>query len=110
MEAQERSQLSLDWQNKHVTTTGADAPLTLGSAAEVDLRVDGAFASRSHARIERRNHDFVLVDHSTNGTFVQTEDERVTHVHRGVLRLWGDGWLSLGEPLSADNAIRFQHC
>ena len=51
----------------------------------------------------------MLVDHSTNGTYVQTEDEQVTFLRRGEFRLWGDGWIALGEPLSAETAIRFRH-
>ena len=74
-----------------------------------DLTVAGSTASRSHAHIEQRKQYFVLVDHSTNGTFVQTEDERVTFLRRGEMRLWGNGWIALGEPLSSESAIRFRH-
>jgi pSer/pThr/pTyr-binding forkhead associated (FHA) protein len=109
MEAHGRSNLVLDWHDHKVTHDGGDSTLVLGSQPDVDLRLPREFTSRHHARIERRNHDFVLVDTSTNGTYVQTEDERVTYVHHGVLRLWGEGWISLGEPLSGDAAIRFQH-
>jgi hypothetical protein len=49
----------------------------------------------------------VLVDHSTNGTNVQTEDERISMVHPGEMRWWGAGWISLGEPLTPETAIRF---
>ena len=49
-----------------------------------------------------------LVDFSTNGTYVQTEDEQVTHVHRGKLKLWGEGWISLGEPLNLGQPIHYR--
>lgn len=108
MDAHEASQLVLDWRDRQLVVND-DHVLALGSDPATDLTVDGRFTSREHARIERRNQYFVLIDHSTNGTFVQTEDEQVTFVRRGELRLWGAGWIALGEPLSHACAIRFQH-
>jgi len=107
MEAHPDSQLVLDWQQRSATLRGAGQTLSMGTASTEGLVVTGAFASRSHAYIERRNQDYVLVDHSTNGTYVQTEDERISMVHRGEMRLWGAGWISLGEPLTPETAIRF---
>lgn len=108
MDAQEAHQLVLEWRDQRVVVGDGDS-VELGGCSERDLSVDGHFTSRRHATVQRRNHYFVLVDHSTNGTFVQTEDEQVTFLRRGEFRLWGSGWLALGEPLSAGAAIRFQH-
>ena len=80
----------------------------LGTVPEADLRLDRPHVSRSHLRILRRERYFVAIDHSTNGTFLQTEDRAVTHFKRAEQRLWGRGWLSLGEALSEASAIRFQ--
>ena len=108
MDAREASQLVLDWRERQLTLDG-DSSVELGTADDADLTVSGSTASRSHAHIEHRKQYFVLVDHSTNGTFVQTEDEQVTFLRRGELRLWGYGWIALGAPLSAETAIRFRH-
>ena len=108
MDTREASQLMLDWRELHLSV-GEDAPVVLGSAEDADLTVADGYASRSHAHIEHRKQYFVLVDHSTNGTFVQTEDEQVTFLHRGEMRLWGNGWIALGEPLTSETAIRFRH-
>lgn len=108
MDAREASQLVLDWHDRQITVDD-DLEIVLGSADGADLTVDSGLASRVHARIEHRKQFFVLVDHSTNGTFVQTEDEQVTFLRRGELRLWGNGWIALGEPLSTETAIRFRH-
>jgi adenylate cyclase len=108
MDAREASGLVLGWHGREWQLGDSDSVL-LGSAEDADVWVDDTHASRAHARIERRRHYFVLVDHSTNGTFVQTEDERISFVRRGELRLWGDGWIALGHPLTAENAIRFHH-
>lgn len=86
-----------------------DQPVTFGIAEQCDVSVGLAHASRVHAHIECTETGFVLVDHSTNGTYVQSEDERVSYIHRQTVRLWGDGWLSLGEPCDSDSAVRYRH-
>ena len=83
--------------------------LTLGSDDSNEYVATGAYASRFHARIERHHNDFYLVDESTNGTYVQTEDESVRCVHRDRMRLWGSGWIGLGEPLPCTGPIHFRH-
>lgn len=108
MDAREASQLVLDWHDRQLTLDERRR-VDLGTAPDADFTVAAAGASRSHAHIEHRKQYFVLVDHSTNGTYVQTEDEKVTFLRRGELRLWGDGWIALGEPLSQETAIRFRH-
>ena len=85
-----------------------DKRFHIGKCADNDLVCRGEFTSREHAAIEFYRDDFYLVDTSTNGTYVQSEDERVTHVHRARVRLWGSGWLSLGNPLHAANPIHFR--
>lgn len=109
MDAQERSPLILHWHDRRVVLDDGRSTVGLGALETTGLQVAGPFTSRHHATIERRKHYYVLVDHSTNGTFVQTEDERIAFVRRGELRLWGEGWISLGDPLSEESAIRFRH-
>jgi adenylate cyclase len=109
VKAGEQPFLILDWQDSRIALDTSRDRLVFGSRADVDLRVPRPHVSRLHGRIERRRDTFVLIDESTNGTFVQTEDERVVRVHRGELRLWGEGWFSPGEPLSDASAIRFRH-
>jgi len=76
--------------------------LTLGRDATSDLVIHDGRASRSHARIELRQHNFVLVDCSTNGTFVSAKsdtDGRVTNflLRREEAVLRGSGCLSFGQ-------------
>ena len=80
----------------------------LGRDNQNDFVYGGHLASRCHARIEHKHKDFYLVDCSTNGTYVQTEDEQIHYVHRNSVRLWGVGWISLGEPLHARKPILFR--
>jgi adenylate cyclase len=109
MDAHQGAQLVLDWRDRRARASVERPTLSLGTLPESDLTVSCRYASRSHARIERRGRSWVLVDHSSNGSFVQTEDEQVIFVRRGEVRLWGEGWISLGEPLTEESAIRFRH-
>ena len=89
-------------------TDEVERKLTLGRDDANQLVWDGEFTSRNHAYIEIQRNDFYLVDASANGTFVQTEDEQIHYVHRNSVRLWGVGWISLGEPLHARKPILFR--
>ena len=108
MDAREASQLVLEWREQRLVVSG-DSDFELGSSTTTELAVDSQFTSRRHAFVGRRNQYYVLIDHSTNGTYVQTEDELITFLRRGEMRLWGSGWLSLGQPLNSQCAIRFEH-
>ena len=87
---------------------GQSSGLSLGKDTGNDLVTGSPQTSRHHAIIEFKHNDFFLIDASTNGTYVQTEDEQVTHVHRNRIRLWGAGWISLGEPLTLGEPIHFR--
>ena len=89
-----------------------DAPktLTMGRAEDNDLIVRGSLISRIHARIEVERNRFVLVDQSTNGTFVTTEQGRESFARRDSVTLEGRGMIGLGrlpEP-TAQDAIVYQ--
>ena len=102
--------LEVEDRSTEICPPGADdnVEFSIGRDAANDFVYGSKLASRHHARIERCHKDFYLVDCSTNGTFVQTEDEQVTHVHRGRLKLWGQGWISLGQPLNLGQPIHFR--
>lgn len=71
--------------------------------------MDPQFASRKHAWIEFRREKFVLVDYSSNGTWVRTTDNKEIYLRREEFPLWGHGWISLGQPLDSnlDQSIEF---
>jgi adenylate cyclase len=70
--------------------------LTVGRSNDNDLVMKGHLISRLHARIEIRGDEFVLIDQSTNGTFVQTVDGEESFVHHDSLQLKGQGLIGLG--------------
>ncbi|NIB43917.1 adenylate/guanylate cyclase domain-containing protein [Pseudomaricurvus alkylphenolicus] len=77
--------------------------------AQCDLSVTSKRASRKHVWIEFRRGKFVLIDHSTNGTWIQTQDGKQVYLRREELPLWGSGLISLGQPIdnNQEDCIRF---
>jgi adenylate cyclase len=69
---------------------------TLGRDLQNDVVIADKMASRMHARIERRRDKFVLVDQSTNGTFVTIEGEPEVSLRREELMLRGHGQITFG--------------
>lgn len=72
--------------------------VTFGRDHEADYTIHNAKVSRAHAMIERRREHFVLVDHSSNGTFVTMEGKAEINVHHEEVTLLGHGWISFGQP------------
>jgi class 3 adenylate cyclase len=70
--------------------------VSLGRDAQNDVVITDRMASRLHARIERRRDKFVLVDHSSNGTYVTIEGEPQVQLRREELMLRGRGSISFG--------------
>jgi adenylate cyclase len=59
--------------------------------------VETSLVSRVHARIEWRRGKFVLIDQSTNGTFVKPQGGQEVYLRREEMPLVGRGCISLGE-------------
>jgi class 3 adenylate cyclase len=78
--------------------------VTLGRDATCDIVLDDRKASRQHAKIERRRDKFLLVDHSSNGTFVQIAGEAEMGLRREELILRRRGRIALGHRTSDPEA------
>jgi adenylate cyclase len=72
------------------------ASITIGRAEENDVVVKGRLSSRLHARIVIGRSNFVLIDQSTNGTFVQTGDGEQLFIRQDIRQLKGQGMIGLG--------------
>jgi len=82
---------------------GPDVNLyTFGRDAQSDMVIADRMASRQHARIERRRDKFVLIDHSTNGTFCTVEGEKEIELRREEFTLRGRGRISFGHGYDED--------
>lgn len=81
----------------------------LGRDPLSDLIILDPRASRSHAKIERRRDKFVLIDQSTNGTFVTVDGEAEFALKREEVILRGRGRISFGHAFAAGNeAVEFE--
>jgi class 3 adenylate cyclase len=70
--------------------------LTIGRDETSHVRLDGQLASRDHARILVRNGKFVLIDHSTNGTYLLPEGGTTIAMMHEEYVLSGSGKISFG--------------
>jgi len=68
--------------------------VTLGRQRHNDVVVDDIGVSRTHARIEYRRGKFVLIDQSTNGTYVLIRGRSII-LRRDETPLIGDGIISV---------------
>jgi class 3 adenylate cyclase len=91
-----------------VVADGAES-LTMGRAEENDIVVEGSLISRIHARIEIGRNKVLLVDQSTNGTFVTSQDGKEAFVRRDSVALQGKGMIGLGKlpEATAPDSIRY---
>jgi adenylate cyclase len=83
--------------------------ITIGRAEDNDVVIKGNLISRLHARIEISRNKFVLIDQSTNGTFVQTSNGEESFVRTDSLQIKGEGTIGLGKLPEQDSpqTIRF---
>lgn len=88
-----------------VVELGPDVNLyTFGRDAQSDMVIADRMASRQHARIERRRDKFVLIDHSTNGTFCTVQGEKEIELRREEFTLRGRGRIAFGHGYEEDPA------
>ena len=80
----------------------AATTITLGRDAQSDIVVADRKASRLHARIERRRDKFVIVDQSSNGTYVTVDGEPEIMLRREELMLRGRGRVAFGHAHAED--------
>ena len=78
--------------------------LMCGRDAESDIVIHDRRASRHHARIERRGDVVVLVDQSTNGTFLRLNGRPEIFVRRGECMLQGPGVLSFASSATSPDS------
>lgn len=75
-------------------------PFILGrDRNRTNLRITHHLASREHCEVVFRRGKFVLVDHSTNGTYVSVPNQAEIYLRREELPLMGAGKISFGQPI-----------
>lgn len=84
--------------------------LLIGREMGNDLVVSDPRASRQHARIELQQTGFVLIDESSNGTYVSINGASEYNVKSGAFSLEGSGQIGCGFSVNEaeDNIIYFE--
>lgn len=90
------SKLLLNFKDSTVEVSDRRKSINLGRADDNDVVVKGNLISRIHAKIEMRRGKFVIVDQSTNGTFVQNVQGQDVFVRRDSAELDAEGTIGLG--------------
>jgi len=93
---QTANRLVVSFRDTTIEVTDLKKHINMGRGDDNDLVVKGNLISRIHARIEKRRGRFMLIDQSTNGTFLQTDTGEETFVRRDSTELVGEGIIGLG--------------
>jgi class 3 adenylate cyclase len=93
--------MRLHYRGTEVVVDAAHPQVEIGRDLGNAVVVDARNASRVHARVEWRRDKFVLVDLSTNGTYVLDGQNPETRLRREEFILDGDGKISFGRSHSA---------
>ncbi len=96
--------LRLRYQGQEVLVDDGHASITMGRAEENDLVIKGNLISRLHARIEINRGKFMLIDQSTNGTFVVGKDGEEAFVRRDSMQIRGEGLIGLGKAPDSNSS------
>jgi class 3 adenylate cyclase len=96
--------LRLRYQGQEVLVEDGHASITMGRAEENDLVIKGNLISRLHARVEVTRSKFMLVDQSTNGTFVIGKDGEESFVRRDSMQIRGEGLIGLGKAPDSNSS------
>jgi adenylate cyclase len=107
--APQDSRLTLRFHEQTIELGRMRPGATMGRHRQNDLIVDDVLVSRIHARIEYRKGRFVLVDMSTNGTYLTSQGEGSICLHRDERPLQGRGVIGLGRDVDLESpaAIHF---
>jgi adenylate cyclase len=84
--------------------------ITIGRDATNDIVIDSPEVSRQHCRIVVQSDSYVLVDQSTNGTYITPEIGAPVHIKHKMATLGNAGWIALGHPYDrgSRNIVEFQ--
>lgn len=110
LEGRKTARLRLQFQDQVVVVDDGRPNVVMGRAEDNDLVVKGNLISRLHARIEISRNKVLLVDQSTNGTFICLAGGEEAFLRRDSMQIKGEGMIGLGRAPEADSplTIRFR--
>lgn len=95
--------LTIEYAGQSFDVNQIQPVITIGRDTTNHIIVDDPRVSRLHARIEKRRDKFLLVDQSTNGTYLLPDNGDMIMLRREEAGLTATGQLSLGEPVSPES-------
>ncbi len=105
-------QLVLTFGDNVITLLPDQTPFSIGrDANKSNLFFDEVLCSREHCHIEFRRGKYVLIDHSTNGTYVCAEHKPPIYLRREETTLQGNGVIGIGQHIDLKNPslIHYSH-
>jgi hypothetical protein len=82
---------------RHYSFDSRQHVVSFGRDPASDIPIGSPKVSRQHCRIIYRLGHYVLVDLSTNGTYVYLDDDQEIRVQKNMLQLSGKGRISFGQ-------------
>ena len=102
--------LRLQYGITEVIAKGEHNPVSLGRDFQCAVIILDDLASRRHCTIEQRGGEFVLIDHSTNGTYVTEEGDAEIRLQQASFTLRKHGWLAFGQPRARTDQVVEYFC
>lgn len=99
------TRLTLGFRGQSLVVDENRKGINMGRADDNDMVVKGNLVSRIHARIEMRRGKFILIDQSTNGTFLENADGEEVFIRRDSTELKGEGIIGLGRVAKAGTSL-----
>ncbi|HEX5788643.1 MAG TPA: adenylate/guanylate cyclase domain-containing protein [Woeseiaceae bacterium] len=103
------SRLVLRFRDKSVELSDKRKSVSIGRAEDNDLVIKGNLISRIHAKVEMRRGKFLLIDQSTNGTFLQDLQGNEIFVRRDSRELTGEGTIGLGRAEQPGSSLAIHY-
>jgi class 3 adenylate cyclase len=103
------SRLVLSFREKSIELSDKRKSVSIGRADDNDLVIKGNLISRIHAKVEMRRGKFVLIDQSTNGTFLQDLQGNEVFVRRDSRELHGEGTIGLGRAEQPGSSLSIHY-
>lgn len=100
------NQLQLAYLGDVVSVRKEQVPFSIGRDPKNQLPVQFNAASRDHCKIDYRRGKFVLVDNSTNGTYVKLDGHQAVYLRREETPLSGAGFISFSANIDEDGPHR----
>lgn len=107
--ARSASKMILTFKDATVEISDKCKSINIGRADDNDLVIKGNLISRIHAKVEMRRGKFVIIDQSTNGTFLMNVLGEESFVRRDSTELGEEGTIGLGRAEEPGAALAINY-